>query len=590
MTIADGSDGGTITPSVGSPGTSSVTVTPSNGATGFTFTYNAASAGAKTLTFTNSAGLPESPSSLSYTAGSAGAATAFSLPTGSVLHYMAPSTASPAGNDGNSGLDAAHPWRTPNHAMKCGEVIIAAAGNYTGGWQDGEWGAVSTCPSTTGGIDGAGGIQFAVLLCDGNIGTCTQDGGAFEAFRINVSHWAVEGWWGTQNTNAQGACFSAENDVAAQNYVAFINDIASVCDLAGFGASGGGGSAGTSSFDHIAAVGVVAFDAANSISAFCGSGISFIPGNSDGATGTHIFVDQYFGAYNSNRLIGGNECNVSGNPSFPHSDGEGLIFDTYAAGYTTAGFTGQVVARNSVIWHSGNSCIQTFPQGNGTTNDKTPYIVHNVSCYANNQDDRANCAAELFFNQIYPTATGSYTYTDNLVVATQAKCGGAGAGNNVSGVEMDSHGITLLTSPPIAVQNNYIFQSNPGSVTVVGPPNTQVHSDLLGPNNDGFNAPWIFGTNTYVNPGFTDPTTLFSTTPDCTGYVNVALCMNTGLGVAAKIAPTVASTTLGYQVPSTTCASSDPEFPTWLKGIVYLHWTGTAIEQRHDLATTPCGL
>jgi hypothetical protein len=55
VTISDGGAGGTITPSVGSSGTSSVTVTPLSG-TSFTFTYNAASTGNKTLTITNAQG------------------------------------------------------------------------------------------------------------------------------------------------------------------------------------------------------------------------------------------------------------------------------------------------------------------------------------------------------------------------------------------------------------------------------------------------------------------------------------------------------------------------------------------------------
>jgi S-formylglutathione hydrolase FrmB len=53
VTIADGGAGGTITPSVGSPGTSTVTVTPTISTTSFTFTYKNATAGAKTLTITN---------------------------------------------------------------------------------------------------------------------------------------------------------------------------------------------------------------------------------------------------------------------------------------------------------------------------------------------------------------------------------------------------------------------------------------------------------------------------------------------------------------------------------------------------------
>ena len=76
-------------------------------------------------------------------------------------YFMAPTTASPAGNDSNSGLDAAHPWATPNHAVVCGDVIIAAAGSYSG--FSNNVGAVSNCPSSTGGIDGTGGIYFAVV-------------------------------------------------------------------------------------------------------------------------------------------------------------------------------------------------------------------------------------------------------------------------------------------------------------------------------------------------------------------------------------------------------------------------------------------
>src|SRR5215831_2356296 len=53
VTISDGAQGGTLTPSVGAPGTSSVTVTPAAAATGFTFTYANATAGTYTLTFTN---------------------------------------------------------------------------------------------------------------------------------------------------------------------------------------------------------------------------------------------------------------------------------------------------------------------------------------------------------------------------------------------------------------------------------------------------------------------------------------------------------------------------------------------------------
>src|ERR1700723_802852 len=57
---------------------------------------------------------------------------------------------SPTGSDSNNGLTAATAWATPNHAVVCGDVIVAAAGNYA---SMSHWGTVSACPSTSGGID-----------------------------------------------------------------------------------------------------------------------------------------------------------------------------------------------------------------------------------------------------------------------------------------------------------------------------------------------------------------------------------------------------------------------------------------------------
>ena len=86
-------------------------------------------------------------------------------PSGSVaftalnIRYM-----SPTGSDSANGLTPGTAWASPNHPMNCGDVIIAAPGAYrTSGI--GNFGTVSSCPSTSGGIDGTGGIYFAVLLC-----------------------------------------------------------------------------------------------------------------------------------------------------------------------------------------------------------------------------------------------------------------------------------------------------------------------------------------------------------------------------------------------------------------------------------------
>ncbi len=124
-------------------------------------------------------------------------------------YFMAASGCS----DANAGTSAGSPWCTPNHPVVCGDVIVAAAGNYNGDL--GTWGTVSGCPSTTGGIDGTGGIYEAVLLCGGaGLGTsngcfidcavaaCNGQPGAGPRAGININgnNWAAEGFTITCNT------------------------------------------------------------------------------------------------------------------------------------------------------------------------------------------------------------------------------------------------------------------------------------------------------------------------------------------------------------------------------------------------------
>ena len=133
-------------------------------------------------------------------------------------YYMAASGC----NDSNNGTSAGSPWCTPNHSTVCGDVIIAAAGTYNGDFAT--WGTVSSCPSTSGGIDGTGGIYAAVLLCGASdlgssgcivncaTGACntghTGSGGSAAShamMNVNASNWAVIGWNGTGNgTTARG--------------------------------------------------------------------------------------------------------------------------------------------------------------------------------------------------------------------------------------------------------------------------------------------------------------------------------------------------------------------------------------------------
>jgi hypothetical protein len=73
---------------------------------------------------------------------------------------------------------------------------------------------------------------------------------------------------------------------------------------------------------------------------------------------------------------------------------------------------------------------------------------------------------------------------------------------------------------------------------------------------------WNNGSQTATNPSF-----IYDLTP-------------TAGGTAGK----------GYQPPGA-CAA-DPDYPTWLKGVVYLQWnSGTgAITENAGLINKPCGL
>jgi hypothetical protein len=177
---------------------------------------------------------------------------------------------SPTGSDSNSGTSPSSAWATPQHAVDCGDVIIAAAGSYANGqFGASNWGMVSSCPSTTGGIDGAGGVYFAVLLCAGpDMTSCKVDGGSVEAFRVDSSNWAVEGFTGTQAPTAnQGgfatACNAATSETSATlHHIAYVNDIASGCDAAGFDTYSYTGPGG--GVDQYALVGAIAYNAAPS--------------------------------------------------------------------------------------------------------------------------------------------------------------------------------------------------------------------------------------------------------------------------------------------------------------------------------------
>jgi hypothetical protein len=478
---------------------------------------------------------------------------------------------SPTGSDGNAGTSPSAPWATPKHAVACGDVIVAAAGTYqTGQFGAASWGTVSGCPSTSGGIDGAGGIYFATVVCAGpNLASCQVDGGANEAFRVDASNWAVEGFSGTQPASANGGCFSATSETSAPlHHIAFINDMAVHCALAGFDSYSWNGTTG--GVDQQAVVGTIAFDGAPSTNGtgLCGSGISLIPADGpDTSAGTHVFVAGSFSYKNVNAPSGAG-CNT---------DGEGLIFDSWGI----AAYTHQAAAEQNAFWANGSAAIEAFPQGDGSTDDQATIVMMGNTSYGNHQDPKNPGGGELDLNGIYPrSGVNSYTFTDNLFEATLAMPGKSGTGSVLGAT------IACKNDCPEAVLSigqNFIWNNASPSTTMSGGENT---SAWYSGTDQGASWPW--GTNVYGDPGFASPGALPAAAPDCSKYTNTTDCMNTGYGVAASLTPGGGAAGKGYQPPG--ACKADPYYPAWLKGVVYLTWNGSALTENPGLITQPCGM
>ena len=101
----------------------------------------------------------------------------------------------------------------------------------------------------------------------------------------------------------------------------------------------------------------------------------------------------------------------------------------------------------------------------------------------------------------------------------------------------------------------------------------------------------MLGTNTYANPAFTNTADLLANrlgVPNCNAFTNTTQCMGwnantstlTTPSIISDLVPTASGTSgKGYQLPSTTCAAN-ADYPTWLKGIVYLQWNGSSLERK----------
>ncbi len=510
------------------------------------------------------------------------------------LYYM-----SPTGSDSNSGTSASSPWLTPNHAVNCGDVIIAAAGTYTNQFNQ-SWGTVSNCPSTSGGIDGRGGVYFATILCAGpDLEACqVNSGGNAAAFDIQQqSNWAVEGFkatsGGANTSNQVTPAFAADCGISIGpcnagifHHFAFINDVA-YDSSDGFGLAGCCGN-GSSGIDYIAVVGDIAENSAqgNPANSYCVAAIDIVgPINYDTKPGTHMYVYGNF-SYNNRTSCA--------------TDVENYMFDTWDVnGYSSLG-----VAQNNMGWLSGRFGLHVFDQQIKPTN-ATVSILNNTlfgsnqlndSCcygYANGDINIANSNSSG--NSIW----GGVTIQDNLVQKNQAWQGGNSSGYPVFAFVIGGP-YSNVTVGGNGSQNYFYGLATDCNGNACLPSSAPYGAESFGAESN-------LGTNYYTSPAFQNTSDLISNqsgTPNCTGFSNTTICMGYNANTHKLINPSAiydlqptasGASAAGYQLPSTNCVTSGPiatYYPTWLKGIVYLQWDSSTqtITENSDLVTKPCGL
>jgi hypothetical protein len=504
--------------------------------------------------------------------GTGGSNVALNLPTGDVLHFMAPTSSPPsgwsAGSDSNNGLSKSTPWASPNHALNCGDVIIAAPSfNYSAAM--GSWGAISNCPSTTGGLAGGpgGGVDMAVLLCGGtDLGT---NGCGFTcnsticnvglATSLSSNNWAMEGWTisggGMARVFEVGGC-----EPTVTNHIAFINDIAFDA-LQGFtsnGCSGGGG-------DYIAYVGVIAQNAASD--PICLGAVDFVDsGVSDNNPGTHFISDGNFSFANHNA-----SCN---------EDTEDFLIDSP----DNNNVNNQFYEKNNMGWNSDRMCMQVEEQ---SANPSTPLIIiQNFTCFNNNIDETDNFNGSINMNDA-STETYKFNITNNIVFEASA--------TNPNGQPRAA----WVWGPPGAAStftNSGNFYFVAGQTTCNG---CSFHDSTF--STASFATSAMLGTSqTFQSPAFQNTADLLANwvgAPNCTGFAFTSACMGWNFSTQTATAntpifdltPTATGTSgKGYQPPGP-CAT-DSNWPTWLYGIVGLQFNGSGVVQVQGLVNKPCGV
>jgi hypothetical protein len=433
---------------------------------------------------------------------------ALAYPAWATTYYLA--TAVAGGNDSNNGTSASSPWLTPNHAVVCGDVILASAGTYSGAnFSYGDWGKV-TC---------AGGNNVAWLKCVTFDACKFTANGSYVAMAVTQSYWGVQGWEITAVGDTD-ACFTAypPSSSVQIHHIIFANDVANGCHNSGF-TTGNSGNVGV---DYLEVIGNIAYNASQS-SQFCTSGISiYQPVQSDSLPGTHIYIAGNFSWDN----FDSNPCG-GGTPS----DGNGILIDTPDGSQSglPSPYAAQIVVDNNILIANGGRGFDVFNNSAGSTHAAI-YVRHNT-VWGNNGDlnETNNLCGEITFNVALNVQALFNIAATNAAIG----CGG----HPLYAYFVANGGSTDL------VHNNLGWAASGTYSTISSSPGFS-----YGQNN-------LFGTN----PGFVNATAPGA--PNCGSASSVPNCM---AAVIADFMPTTAAAVpYGYQVPST-IQTYDPLFPQWL--------------------------
>jgi hypothetical protein len=419
---------------------------------------------------------------------------------------------SPSGLDSNDGLSASASWLSPNHPLKCGDIIVAAASSaYSAtNFYTGKWGTVS-CPA---------GNNVAWLKCETFDG-CKIHTDTNQGMWIDKSYWGVQGWEVTTNASDDyGTCFMAQPnyDLPAEvHHIIFANDIANGCSQGGF-ATVNHSSLGV---DYLAIVGSVAYDAAQG-STSCASGISiYQPVQSDTLPGTHIYVAGNFSYGN----LEPSKCN-GGSPT----DGGGIIFDSFDGRLGgTPPYWSQAVAYNNITVNNGSKGIEVSNNSAGSSH-ATIWVNQNTSWGNLTDPNQAwfGCAEVSLYK-------ASNTHIYGNLISTRSATGCSGHPIYALAVSSGDATDSVVNNLAYGYNGNHTFLYDSGSFA------------------------WGSGNQFGTSPDFTNP--VAPGPPNCSGTSSVPDCM---APVIANFAPKTASALgLGYHKPSS-ASEHDTLFPQWL--------------------------